>query len=125
VTSPFRSELAPLVERLRRVEEANAVLAEELAALQKEVALRGELHGPSRARVRVVTLAGVALLVLGLGSLAGSAAFARRNDGVAYVMAPPTVRELSQAHGARVSCESSLDLLAHKQGLCEQSKPSR
>jgi hypothetical protein len=125
MTSPFRSELASLGERLRRAEEANAVLGEELAQLEKELALRGELHGPTRARVRAVVWVAAALLVVGLGAFAGTVAFEHRDDGVRYVMPPPAVRELGQAKAGRVACEQSLDLLAYNQGLCERSQPSR
>jgi hypothetical protein len=125
MTSPFRSEVASLGERLRRAEEANAVLGEELAQLEKELALHGELRGPSRARVRAAVWAAVALLMLALGSFAASLAFERRNDRVVYVMPPRAAQDLEQANAARVACENSLELLAYNQEYCERSQPPK
>lgn len=121
--SPFRSEVAALTEQLRRADEANAVVAGEVEELAKELALRGELHGPARGTVRVVVWCVAALATLSVGWLLGYAFVHYPRAAVINIQASPEVRRANQARADGARCEVALKRAKDRIAACAAHAP--
>jgi hypothetical protein len=110
--------MAALAEQLRRAEEENGIVAEAIVELEKELALHGELHGSTRARVRVVVWAAVALFMLGVGSFAGIVAFERREERHVSASESAIVRERKNAQVTVATCEGTVATLKYNVVMC-------
>ena len=126
MTSPFRSQIATLTEQLRRVEEANAVLAEEVGELEKELALRDQLLGPARRSGPNVVWALVALATMGVGWVLSRGVRHYASKPVQTVVAvpgSPAERRVAEARANTVACQRSLEIMSASSYWCRLDRP--